>query len=78
MTAGEKLGRQVLRGSRAFEIIVPLNVKREDEEGQQSLLTLFKRKRCLFDYGQTTGDPLPEFDSPKWDKTRALGALGIQ
>lgn len=71
------LGRQVMKGERGYEIVRPITVKREDENGEPETFTRFKVVRGAFTYSQTSGEELPEPDLPAWDFKRALGKLAI-
>lgn len=72
------MGRQVKRGSKAYSIIRPITVKREDEAtGEEKQFRRFKDVRCIFPYSMTEGDDLPPAEPREWSKERALGSLGI-
>jgi hypothetical protein len=75
----KQLDRQVQRGSRAFYILRPINVKfgEEDEDGNQRTMTRFQPVKSVFPLSMTEGAPLPEVEHPLWSKDRALGTLGI-
>jgi hypothetical protein len=73
------IGRQVLKGAKAKEIIRPIYVTHETEEGDtEQRLVGFKPVRCIFTLSETTGADLPATELPAWDLVRALGALGIR
>lgn len=72
-------GRYVKRGSKAFSIIRPIVVKREDQAtGEEKQFLRFKDVRCIFPVSMTDGDELPPYEPPEWSKERALGELGIR
>lgn len=73
-----ELGRHVLRGSKAFSILRPIQVKVESEEEEQpKLIRRFKVVRALFAASQTAGDDLPPYEPPHWSKERALTTLDV-
>jgi hypothetical protein len=74
----KKLGRQVVRGSKAYTIIRPITVKAEDVDGEEVAFTRFKPVRCLFTYDQTEGEELPPVEVPGWDVDTALERLDIK
>jgi hypothetical protein len=54
------IDRQVLKGSKAAEIVRPITVTRKNDDGEvESTFTRFKSVRCLFTYSQTEGEELP-------------------
>lgn len=76
----QELGRQVLRGAKAREIIRPITVKSKDQvddQGNPKTYTRFKPVRCLFPLSETTGADLPPVEIPDWDADRALSNLNI-
>src|SRR5712691_9507508 len=47
----QALGRQVMKGSKAYEIIKPITVKKENGQGEPERVVVgFKEVRCLFTY----------------------------
>lgn len=73
------IGRQVLKGSKAAEIVRPITVTRKNDDGEvESTFTRFKPVRCLFTYSQTEGEELPPVETPGWDLDRALDRLDIR
>lgn len=71
-------GRHVKRGSKAYSIIRPITVKREDEAtGEEKQFLRFKDVRCIFPYSMTEGDDLPPAEPQEWSAERALAALAI-
>lgn len=89
----QDLGRQVVKGSRGYDIVRPIQVKirgdvpagvanrgkpPEAENGDKpKTFTRFKVVRGAFTFSQTTGEELPEPEVPAWDFKRALGKLAI-
>lgn len=77
----KELGRQVLKGERAFAIVRPITVKTKelDEQGDEAemIQRRFKIVRALFQVSQTEGDELPEVETPGWDEATALDKLSI-
>lgn len=76
----QKLGRQVVKGARAYYILRPITVKSKtevDEKGQPLTYTKFKPVKGAFPYSMTEGEDLPEVEPREWNRERALGALGI-
>jgi hypothetical protein len=83
------LGRQVLKGSKAKEIIRPILVhvqhgEHEDGKGgeerePEDRVIGFKPVRCIFTVSETEGaDPPPPMQLPAWDLHAALNTLGIR
>lgn len=84
----QQLGRQVLSGATAKEIIVPLtrtvelppDPERPDEsQQQQKVVTGFKLVRAVFPLSATTGEALPPPPPhADWRKEQALANLGVR
>ncbi len=85
----KSLGRQVVKGSRAKEVIVPVIVHEpvaetpEDEtlnEKRERIGRLigFKLVRAVFGLTDTEGKELPEVPTPGWDVATVLATLGIR
>jgi hypothetical protein len=73
------LGRYVLKGAKAKEILRPITVTKKNEDGQvEDTFTKFKWVRCVFDYKDTGGDELPQLESPGWEANTALSRLDIR
>lgn len=73
------IGRQVLRGSKAKEIVRPITVTRKDEDGEvEATFTRFKLVKCLFGYSETTGEELPPVEPSQWHLQTALDTLDIK
>ncbi len=74
----QALGRQVLRGSKAYEIIQPIFAKKDkDDPDAEPIIVGFREVKRIFTYSQTEGDPLPEVPIPEWDTELMLATLGI-
>lgn len=75
----QSVGRQVLKGSKAKEIVRPIVIEKKDAAGDpESRMLKFKRVRCIFGYSETSGDELPPVETPRWELKRALGSLAIE
>jgi len=73
------LGRTVLGGSRAKEIIVPIFARKpKEDEGEEAAIIGFKAVRRIFTLSQTDGQELPPVQVPEWDVDTALAKLGIR
>lgn len=79
------LGRHVLRGAKAKEVIVPVLVNEpapedetlEEKRERVARLVGFKLVRAVFGLSDTEGDELPDVPTPGWDLATALEKLGI-
>lgn len=75
----QSLGRQVLKGSKAKEIIRPIIIEKKGESGEVAeKKVLFKAVKCLFGYSETEGEELPVVEPAGWDIDRAHLALNIE
>ncbi len=82
----KSLGRQVLRGARAKEVIVPVLVNEklpEDEPVEEkrervARLIGFKAVRAVFALSDTEGDDLPPAPIPNWNEEALLAKFGIR
>lgn len=75
----QTLGRQVLKGSKAYTIIRPIIIEKKDAAGQvEDKLLKFKPVRGAFSLSQTEGDELPEVELPGWDLQTAHERLDIK
>lgn len=75
----QTLGRQVLKGSKAYSIVRPIFIEKKAEEGDvPDKLLRFKPVKCLFTVSQTEGDELPEVELPGWDLQTAHERLDIK
>jgi N-terminal domain of anti-restriction factor ArdC len=73
------LGRTVLRGSQAKEIIRPLIIEEKQEDGNiENRLVGFKPVKCIFTLSETKGDKLPPVQVPEWDEEAALAKLNVK
>lgn len=75
----KKVGRQVLKFSKAKEIIRPVILEKKNEAGEvESRSVRFKTVRAIFALSDTVGDELPPVETPSWNRERALATLAIQ
>lgn len=85
----KSLGRQVVRGAKAREVIVPVLVNEpspedatdemlEAKRDRVAKLIGFKVVRKVFALSDTEGDELPEVPIPGWDLQTALATFGIR
>ena len=75
----QAIGRQVLKGARAKEIIRPVVVTIETEAGEQlEQVVGFAPFRGIFALSDTTGPDLPPVPLPGWDRAAALAKLGVR
>ena len=82
----KSLGRHVIRGARAKEVIVPLLITEkppedetlEEKRERVSRLIGFKVVRGVFALSDTEGKDLPPAPVPGWDLQKALDKLGIR
>jgi hypothetical protein len=73
------LGRTVLSGSKAKEIIVPIFARKPKEvEDEEAAIIGFKAVRRIFTLSQTEGEELPPILLPEWNVDTALAKLGIR
>jgi hypothetical protein len=80
------LGRQVVRGAHAKDVIVPVLVQEPAPEGEPTdeqrervaRLVGFKVVRAVFGLSDTEGPELPPRELPGWDQDLALKRLGIR
>jgi hypothetical protein len=73
----QELGRHVTKGSKAFSILRPIQVKVEREDEETLLVRRFKVVRALFAASQTAGDDLPHYIPAHWDEDQALDRLDV-
>lgn len=72
------LGRTVLAGSKAKEVIVPIFARKPKEgEDEEAAIIGFKAVRRIFTLSQTKGEELPTVQLPEWDVDAALAKLNI-
>jgi antirestriction factor ArdC-like protein len=82
----KSLGRQVLKGANAKEVIVPVLVNEPAPEGETleekrervAKLIGFKVVRAVFALSDTDGTEIPPQPTPGWDLAAALDKLGIR
>jgi N-terminal domain of anti-restriction factor ArdC len=73
------LGRTVLSGSKAKEIIVPIFARKpKEDEDEEAAIIGFRAVRRIFTLSQTEGEELPPVQVPEWDVDTALEKLGIR
>jgi hypothetical protein len=73
------MGRQVLKGSKGYEIVRPITVTKKNDEGEvESTFHTFKFVTGAFTYSQTEGEELPPAEVPNWNLDRALERLDIK
>lgn len=77
----QELGRHVVKGAKAKEIIRPITVKLKDQfddEGNQKTIVRFKPVRAIFPLCDTAGDDLPPAPAvPGWSLDQAMKNLNI-
>ncbi len=74
----QSIGRQVLKGSKAKEIVRPIIIEKKDTAGTvEERKVLFKAVRCLFGYSETEGEELPPVEPRGWDLATALDTLKV-
>lgn len=72
------LGRRILAGSKAYEVIAPIFAKKDKHDPEADpIIVGFKGLRRIFTYSQTEGDELPPVEIPEWDTELMLATLGI-
>jgi hypothetical protein len=81
----QSLGRHVLRGARAKEVIVPVIINEaptdetvEAKRERVARLVGFKVVRAVFGLSDTEGPDIPSAPTPGWDLQTALEKLGIR
>ncbi len=78
-SAWQKVNRHVRAGVKAHEVLHPVMVQVEVEDGQKEERVIgFKYKRSVFGLSQTEGESLPPIPTPGWDLQTALDKLGIR
>ena len=64
------VGHQVLKGSKAAEIVRPITIAKKNDDGEvESSFTRFEFVKCIFGYNQTEGEELPPVETPGWTWT---------
>jgi hypothetical protein len=81
----KSLGRNVLRGARAKEVIVPMLINEapveetlDEKRERVARLVGFKVVRAVFGLSDTEGPDISPMPTPGWDLQQALGKLGIR
>jgi hypothetical protein len=75
----QAIGRQVLKGAHAKQIIRPVVVTVETEAGETlEQVTGFAPFRGIFALSDTVGPDLPPVQLPGWDRAAALAKLGVR
>jgi hypothetical protein len=82
----KSLGRHVLRGTRAKDVLVPVLITEpvpadetvEEKRERVARLVGFKVMRAVFGLSDTDGPDIPPVPTPGWDLEQALGKLGIR
>jgi hypothetical protein len=78
------LGRQVVKGAHAKEVIVPVMVNEpepdptDEQRERVARLVGFKVVRAVFGYSDTEGPEIPPRELPGWKQDQALKRLGIR
>ena len=67
----QALGRQVMKGAKAYEIIHPIFAKKTEDD-EEPVIIGFKAARRIFTYSQTEGEDFPPVELPEWDIDTAL------
>jgi hypothetical protein len=83
----QAIGRQVVRGAKAKEIIRPVIIHKQHKPGETEgtdetihtveRIVAFKAERRIFALSDTVGDELPPVQLPEWDLDTALQQLDI-
>ena len=82
--AWKEKGRYVMKGQKAIQMFMPVNVKRQEKESNEGAseggtFQVFMLRANWFSLEQTEGDDFaPEIKTPAWDAAKALTALGIE
>lgn len=75
----QSMGRQVLKGSKAAEIVRPIIIDKKNAAGELEDRTVrFKLVKALFTVSQTDGAELPPVELPHWDLGTALKTLDVK
>lgn len=75
------VGRHVLKGSKAKQVIRPITVKLKDQlddQGNPKTMTRFKLVNAIFALSDTEGPELPPVETAEWSLERALDVLDIK
>jgi hypothetical protein len=72
------LGRRIIAGSKAYEVIAPIFAKKDKYDPEaEPIIVGFRGLRRIFMYSQTEGEEPPEVPIPEWDTELMLATLGI-
>src|SRR5512132_732831 len=75
-------GRDVSKGEKAIELVMPVTIKRtiehDQDEPEQVAFTRFVHRRNWFVLAQTEGSEYAPEPLPAWDRARALQTLVIE
>ncbi len=75
----QEIGRQVVKGAKAKEIIRPIFAKPEPENKDKEPTPIgFKSVKCIFTLSETEGPELPPIALPEWDEETALAKLHVR
>ena len=75
----QALGRQVKRGAKALELIMPITFKSDKDNKDSDTITLFKPVKRWFAYADTEGAELVhELKTPDFNLEQALSNLSIE
>jgi len=75
----QDVGRQVLKGSKAKQIIRPVPFEKKDQAGEVVERRLsFKAVRCIFALSDTEGPELALVELPEWNIDKALTKLDVR
>ncbi len=75
----QEVGRQVVKGAKAKEIVRPILAKNRVENGEEEPVLLgFKPVKCIFTLSETEGPELPPLELPEWDEETALAKLNVR
>ena len=72
------IGRQVVKGSKARQIVRPITVTRRDDDNEvKGTFTRFKLVSCIFPFSDTEGPDVVLPELPAWSLVAAAAELGI-
>jgi len=75
----QEIGRQVVKGAKAKDIIRPIFAKRSPGDNEEEPIPIgFKPVRCIFTLSETEGPALPPMELPGWNEETALAKLNIR
>lgn len=73
----QKIGRQVIKGSKAINLLMPVTCKTEDKKGEEKTFTKFIERPYWFGLSQTEGKEFLPEQLPGFEIIKALKILGI-